>query len=480
MLVEHVSLFLGGEWCRPASRRRIPVVSPMTEDVIGSVPEASPRDVDAAVAAARSAFEDPRGWSSWDPARRADALERLASALESRAKPMVEAVSSQNGMPVTIGRRSEAAIPATLLRYYAAMILRDPVEKERESLAGGSTLVRREPIGVVAAIVPWNYPQSLTFFKLAPALAAGCSVVIKPAPETVLDAYLLADAVIEAGLPPGVVNIVPGRRDIGAYLVEHPGVDKVAFTGSTGAGRRIAEVCGRLLRPVTLELGGKSAAIVLDDADLTAHTAQLFGACLVNNGQTCYISTRFLAPRSRYDEVVDSVAGLARSLVVGDPLEKSTQIGPVVSRAQRDRIEDAIDGALAQGARLVAGGKRPAGLDRGWFVEPTVFADVDNSSVLAQEEIFGPVLAVIPYEDVDDAVRIANDSPYGLGGTVWSADAERALGVARRVQSGSVGINGYLIDPASPFGGVKASGLGRELGPEGLAAYQQTKSIYLR
>jgi aldehyde dehydrogenase (NAD+) len=479
MMVEHESLLVGGEWRSAASTRRLPVISPVTEEVIGSVPEATPRDVDAAVAAARAAFDDPDGWSTWEPRRRADALERLASALEKRASATVEAVSSQNGMPVTIGKRSEAVMPATLLRYYAAMVRETPSEQERAALAGGRTLVRREPIGVVAAIVPWNYPQSLTFFKLAPALAAGCAVVLKPAPETVLDAYVLADAVLEAGLPPGVVNILPGHRETGAYLVEHPGIDKVAFTGSTAAGRAIAAACGRLLRPVTLELGGKSAAIVLDDADLAARTAQLFGACLVNNGQTCYISTRILAPRSRYDEVVDTVAGLAGSLVVGDPLERATQIGPVVSRVQRDRIEDAIDGALAQGARLVAGGKRPAGLDRGWFVAPTVFADVDNSSVLAQEEIFGPVLAVIPYSDVDDAVRIANDSPYGLGGTVWSADPDRALEVARRVRSGSVGINGYLIDPASPFGGVKDSGLGRELGPEGLAAYQETKSIYL-
>jgi acyl-CoA reductase-like NAD-dependent aldehyde dehydrogenase len=392
----------------------------------------------------------------------------------------VLAVSSQNGMPVSVGRRSEAVMPARLLRYYAELVRTVPAEAERAALTGGTTLVGRTPLGVVAAIVPWNYPQSLAFFKLAPALAAGCTVVLKPSPETVLDAYVLAEAALAAGLPPGVLNILPAGRKTGEYLVAHPGVDKVGFTGSTAAGRAIAEVCGRLLRPVTLELGGKSAAIVLDDADLSAFLPQLFGACLVNNGQTCYISTRILAPRARYAEIVDTVAGLARSLVVGDPLNARTQIGPVATRNQRDGILAAIAHAGDQGARLVAGGGRPPGLDRGWFVEPTVFADVENSADLAQEEVFGPVLAVIPYGDPDEAIALANDSKYGLGGTVWSSDRDRALAVARRMCTGSVGVNGYLIDPASPFGGVKASGLGRELGPEGLTAYQSTKSIYLR
>jgi acyl-CoA reductase-like NAD-dependent aldehyde dehydrogenase len=277
-----------------------------------------------------------------------------------------------------------------------------------------------------------------------------------------------------------VLNIIPADREVGAALVAHPGVDKVAFTGSTRAGQAIAQVCGRLLRPVTLELGGKSAAIVLDDADLSARLPALFGACLVNNGQTCYISTRILAPRKRYTETVDTVAALARSLRVGDPLDEHTQIGPVVSRAQRDRILATIGRARDEGARLVAGGGPPAGLDRGWFVAPTVFADVDNTTALAREEIFGPVLAVIPYGDEEEAVAIANDSPYGLGGTVWSADQDRALAVARKMRTGSVGVNGYLIDPGAPFGGVKASGLGRELGPEGLAGYQSTRSVYLR
>ncbi|WP_067903026.1 aldehyde dehydrogenase [Nocardia vaccinii] len=476
--MHHDSLLIGGQWVPSASGSRISVVSPVSEQVIGSVPMAAPQDVDAAVAAARSAFDEPAGWSSWDPAIRADALRRFAEALDRRAGEIVRAVSSQNGMPSAIGRRSEGRLPATLLRYYAELARSTPLEEERAALAGGVTRVVRSPIGVVAAIVPLNYPQCLSFFKLAPALAAGCSVVMKPSPETVIDAYLVAEAVLEAGLPPGVVNIVPAGREVGMHLVGHPGVDKVSFTGSTSAGREIGALCGSLLRPVTLELGGKSAAIVLDDADLAERAAELFGACLVNNGQTCYISTRILASRRRYAEVVDIFSDLARSLVIGDPLDLQTQIGPVVSERQRTRIEAVIGKAVDDGARITAGGGRPAGIDRGWFVEPTILADVDNSSQLAQEEIFGPVLAVIPYDDVDDAVRIANDSRYGLGGTVWSADEERALAVARRIHTGSVGVNGYMIDPAAPFGGVKASGLGSELGPEALAGYQQTKSIY--
>jgi len=331
---------------------------------------------------------------------------------------------------------------------------------------------------VVGAIVPWNYPQTLALFKLAPLLAAGCTVVMKPSPETVLDSLLLAEAIIEADLPPGVVNIVPGGREVGAYLVEHPRVDKVAFTGSTAAGRLIARRCGELLRPVTLELGGKSAAIVLDDADLSNATEALFAATLANNGQTCNIGTRILAPRSRYDEVLEVFSGLAGALQVGDSLDPATQIGPLASARQRERVEGYIAKGRAEGGRVVAGGGRPDSQDRGWFVEPTIFADVDNSDTIAREEIFGPVLAVIPYDGVDQAVAMANDSEFGLGGSVWTNDYERGEAVAKRVQTGSIGINHYMLDPAGPFGGVKASGLGRELGPEGLTAFLQLQSIY--
>ena len=327
--------------------------------------------------------------------------------------------------------------------------------------------------------MPWNVPQGISFLKLAPALAAGCSVVLKPAEETVLDAFLMAEAAAAAGLPEGVVNVVPGGREVGAYLVEHPGVDKVSFTGSTAAGRWIAEACGRLLRPVTLELGGKSAAIVLDDADLAASMEQFFGVTLLNNGQICWLNTRVLAPRSRYTEIVDTITDLARSLKVGDPLDPETKVGPLVSKRQRERVEGYIAKGKSEGARMTTGGSRPAGFDRGWFLEPTIFADLDNNATVSREEIFGPVLSLIPYSDEQEAVAIANDSVYGLGGSVWSSDPERAANVARRVRSGTVGVNHYVNDPVAPFGGIKQSGMGRELGPEGLHPFQVYKTIYM-
>ncbi len=471
--------FIGGEWATPLGSERISVLAASTEEPIGSVPEGTNADVDAAVRAARAAFDDPGGWSSWSVEDRAQALERLADSLATRGEEAARRVSLQNGMPISIALATEAIVPSILARYYAGLIRQTTLEEDRTGLLGGTIGVSRKPAGVVGAIVPWNFPQCLTMFKLAPLLAAGCTAVIKPSPETVLDSLLLAEAIIEAEIPAGVVNIVPGGRELGAYLVEHPDVDKVAFTGSTAAGRAIARRCGELLRPVTLELGGKSAAIVLDDADLAQAAEALFGATLLNNGQTCYLGTRVLAPRSRYDEVLGVLAGLAGALQVGDSLDPETQIGPMVSDRQRKRVEGYIEKGQAEGARIVAGGGgRPEGLDRGWFVQPTVFADVDNGQTIAREEIFGPVLSVIPYDDVEDAVAIANDSEYGLGGSVWTNDPERGERVARRVQTGSIGINHYVLDPAAPFGGVKASGLGRELGPEGLSPYLQLQTIY--
>jgi aldehyde dehydrogenase (NAD+) len=471
-------LYIGGEWVAPSTAAQIVVVSPNTGEQIGAVPEASSADLDAAVAAARRAFDDPHGWAHRSPAERAAALNRFADVLEKHADDFSRAVSAQNGMPVAVSAQLESVYPATLLRYYAGLITAE-TEDVRAGLFGGEIRVERDPVGVVAAIVPWNFPQALAAFKYAPALAAGCTVVMKPSPETVLDAFLLAEAAIEADLPPGVLNIIPGGRDLGARLVEHPGIDKVAFTGSTAAGRQIAETCGRLLRPVSLELGGKSATIVLDDANLDLATIgnELFVSTLMNNGQTCFLGTRVLAPRSRYDEVVDVFTAFAQSMAVGDSLEPTTQIGPMASERHRERVEGYIAKGRAEGGRVTTGGGRPD-RDRGWFVEPTVFADVDNDVTISREEIFGPVLSVIPYSDDADAVRIANDSDFGLGGTVWTADRDRGLAVAKQVHSGTVGINRYLPDPVAPFGGVKNSGIGRELGPEGLAAYRLLKSVY--
>jgi aldehyde dehydrogenase (NAD+) len=465
-------LFIGGTF-READKVE-PVIEAATGEPLGDGSAATESELDDAVAAATAALD---GWSSTPAAERAEALKRFADALQARAADTNELCTRENGMPIRLSRGANGVFPATLLRYYADMIAGAEDEEIRPSMIG-HTIVRREPVGVVGAITPWNYPQALAAMKIAPALAAGCTMVLKAAPETALDALIFGEAAGEAQLPPGVLNIVAGGPAAGAHLVQHPGVDKVAFTGSTAAGRLIGEVCGRLMRPVTLELGGKSAAIVLDDADLDATMRALKYVSFVNNGQTCHLSSRILAPRSRYDEVVDAVAALAEGLTVGDPLDKATDIGPLVSSRQRERVLNYIDVGKAEGAKLVAGGSIPADQPRGWFVAPTVFANVDNRARIAQEEIFGPVLTVIPYENDREAVDIANDSEFGLGGSVWSTDVDRATDIARSVRTGTIGVNDYQMDIAAPFGGVKASGIGRELGPEGLAAYQTLKSIY--
>jgi geranial dehydrogenase len=476
MTIRHDHLYIGGNWVQPASSKRFEVFDASTEELIGSTPEGVEADIDRAVVAAREAFTDS-AWSRATPAERGALLGRFADALERRAGQLAQAVSRQNGMPINTADQLEAGYTISLARYYAALATNLQVEESRLSPLGFTTLVRREPVGVVAAIVPWNFPVILSMMKIGPALAAGCTIVLKPSPGTVLDSYIVAEAAHEAGFPPGVLNWVPGGRELGAYLVEHPEVDKVAFTGSTVAGRSIAQACGRLLRPVSLELGGKSAAIVLEDAKLDAFLLGLPSISLTSNGQACFSCTRILVPDSRYNEIVDAIAATVSSYRVGNALDRATQIGPLGSAVHRDRVE----GYLAQGkteGKLITGGGRPKGLDRGWFVEPTVFSDVSNTAVIAQEEIFGPVLSIIRYRGDDEAVRIANDSAYGLGGSVWSADPERAAAIARRVATGSIGINGYLPDLNAPFGGIKASGLGREMGPESVASYQQLKSIF--
>lgn len=382
-------LFIGGHWVKPSTPQQITVISASTKNIIGSTPEAHADDIDRAVAAARSAFDDPMGWSSWESGQRADLLDSLADELESRGEEIARAVATQNGMPLAIARQLESQFVVTVIRYHAELARSAVADSSHPHLLGGTTTVCHEPIGVVAAIAPWNFPQALAAFKYAAALAAGCTVVLKPSPQTVLDTKWLADAVVASGIPDGVFSIVPGGVDSGAYLVSHPQVDKVAFTGSTAVGRQIAEACARLLRPVTLELGGKSAAIILDDADLNICEIgeKLFSATLLNNGQTCYVGTRVLAPRSRYAEVLEALDDLVTSLRIGDALDENTQIGPMVSAAHRARVEQYIAKGTDSGARLITGGSRPGGLDKGWFVEPTVFADVDITSVIAREEI---------------------------------------------------------------------------------------------
>jgi aldehyde dehydrogenase (NAD+) len=477
MKLERDCFFIGNEWVRPTSNRTFDLVCPSTSQVITKVPEAVEADVDAAVGAARTAF-DHSSWPRLKPGERAAIMRRFLRALAARSDELTRSVSMQNGMPISVSSALEGEFAVGVLDYYAAHAETMQSDTTRPSQMGRETLVSSVAIGVVAAIVPWNFPVTLAMSKIAPAMAAGCTLVIKPSPGTILDSYILAEAALEAGVPPGVLNWVAAEREVGAYLVSHPGVDKVAFTGSTTAGRAIARSCGELLRPVTLELGGKSAAIVLDDTDLDVLLKGIPMVSMLNNGQTCFNGTRILAPTSRYKEVVDAIGSLLSSLKVGDALNPQTQVGPMASQSHRDRVENYIAQGRAT-ARLVTGGERPKGLDHGWFVEPTLFADVSNDDVIAREEIFGPVLCVIAYDGDEEAVRIANDSEFGLAGSVWSRDDSRALEVARKIQSGTVGINGYMPALGSPFGGFKASGLGREFGPEAVGAYQQYKSIYV-
>lgn len=468
--------FVGGRFESTHSEDQIAVINPATEQSLGWIPDGDEVDVDRAVQSARDAF-DHTEWPHLAPADRAEHLRALADELGSRGEELSQLVTSQNGMPISMSRAGHATALAESYRYFADLADSLIIEDLRPN-GSAHTLVRREPLGVAGLIVPWNGPQLLTAWKLAPALLAGCTAVIKPSPETTLDAYLLAEAVVAAGLPPGVVNIVAGGRKTGEALVAHRGVDKIAFTGSTEAGRSIAVACAAMLRPVSLELGGKSAALILDDADITGFVPYVASVCSANSGQVCRACTRILAPRSRYEDVVEMVAGAMQAVPIGDPTDPATVFGPLVTARQRERVERYIALGVEEGAEIVVGGRRPTDLPVGYYVAPTVFRNVDNSMRIARQEIFGPVLVVIPYDDDDDAVRIANDSEYGLGGFVYTEDVDRGTAIARRLETGSVGVNQYAMALNSPFGGYKNSGLGRELGPESVDAYRQTKSIY--
>jgi betaine-aldehyde dehydrogenase len=474
---DYDKLFIGGEWVEPAGRDVFEIISPHDETRVGQVPEGTEADIDRAVAAARDAFDNGE-WPRLAPAERIAIVSKFAELYAAQMMDMAAVITDEMGSPISFSQLAQTPAPWMMLNTFIQVAGEHEWEETRQGVLGSDVIIRSEGVGVVGAIVPWNVPQFVTMSKLAPALLAGCTIVVKPSPETPLDAMMMAEILSEAGVPKGVVSVIPAGREVGEHLVRHPGVDKIAFTGSTAAGRRIASICGEQLKRVSLELGGKSAAIILDDADIAKTMEGLKFASLMNNGQACVAQTRILASRSNYGEVVDALAGMVGSLNVGDPHDPTTDVGPLVAERQQERVEKYIAVGQEEGARVVVGGNgRPSGIEKGWYVQPTVFADVDNSMRIAQEEIFGPVLSVIPYDDVNDAVRIANDSEYGLAGSVWTSDIDQGLDIARRVRTGTFAINQYTMDFIAPFGGFKASGIGREFGKEGLEHYLEVKSI---
>jgi aldehyde dehydrogenase (NAD+) len=470
------AFFVGGRWIEPSSGEVLPVISPVTEDVVMTFAEAKATDVDRAVAAAREAF-DTGPWPRLSAAERADYLRKVAAALTARHGELAEAWTTQVGAPISFTNYASGQC-AGLFEFYASLIEDYPLVEERQRDDGRLARIVKEPVGVVAAITPWNAPLVLLCYKVAAALAAGCTVVSKPAPETPMDAYILAECLETAGLPPGVYNVVPAGREVGDYLIRHRGVDKIAFTGSTLAGKKIAAAAAERLTRVSLELGGKSAAIVLDDAAVGDVLASLVPFSMPITGQVCFSLTRVLVPERRKAELLEAYVDAVRGVRVGDPFDPATQMGPLTMARQLERVQGYIAKGIAEGATLVTGGGRPDDLPRGYYVEPTVFDDVDTSMVIAQEEIFGPVVSFIGYDGVDDAVAKANDTIYGLHGAVYSADPERGYEVARRVRSGSVTVNGMIVDFKLPFGGFKQSGVGREGGIEGLDPYFELKTVY--
>ena len=477
--LEHVdSFFIGGDWARPSTGARIDVITPSTEDLLVRVAEAQSPDVDRAVAAARQAFD--RGpWPRMSHAQRAGYLREIGRRLTARADELADLWTAEMGILRTAAGAMTGAV-GWVYDYYASLAATFPFEEPRTPGMGGKFgLLVREPVGVAAAIIPWNVPALLAAWKVAPALLAGCAVILKLSPEAPTSGYVLAEVAREVGLPSGVLNVLTADRQVSEMLVRHPGVDKVSFTGSSAAGKKIGAICGGRIARCTLELGGKSAAVVLDDYDLEAVAQTMAAATPSITGQVCAALTRVIVSRHRHDRLVDALAGRFAAIRVGDPFDAATEMGPLAMARQRDRVEGYVVKGLNEGARLVTGGHRPAHLHRGYYIEPTVFANVRNDMTIAREEIFGPVISVIPAEDEAEAVTLANDSDFGLNASIFTNDADRAYEVARRLRSGTIGHNHVRSDFTIAFGGFKQSGIGREGGAEGLLPYLEAKTVIL-
>jgi len=470
-------LFIGGDWVKPSTSDRFALIMPSTEELFGHVAEAQQDDVHQAVSAARTAF-DNGPWPRMSPSERAAHLRAIADALAAKIGDASRIWTSEMGVVHGVSQYITSGMP-DILRFYAAMADDYPFIEQHPSSDGGKGLLVREPVGVVAAIVPWNAALMLALYKVAPALLAGCTVILKASPEAPGALYLLAEAIREANLPAGVFNMITADRAVSEQLVRHPGVDKVSFTGSSAVGKTIASICGERVARFTLELGGKSAAVICDDADLQKVAEAITNSTTLMTNQVCAALSRVIVPRARHDAMVEALDGAFRSVKVGDPFDPATQMGPLAMARQRDRVEAYIAKGVSDGATLATGGKRAAGMNRGFFIEPTVFGNVDNDSTIAQEEIFGPVVAVIPAENEDHAVELANDSVFGLNSAVFSNDPERVYRMARRLRAGTVGQNGFRPDFTIAFGGFKQSGIGREGGREGLAPYLETKTIVM-
>jgi len=470
--------FIGGEWAAPSSSRKFDIVYPATEEVLFRVAEAQPADLERAIAAARHAF-DHGPWPGLTHAQRAEYLRAIAAAIDDRAADISGIWSSESGVLHSIAASSIKTF-SSRFRYYADLADDFSFEERHEPTAGGKIgLLVREPVGVVGAIIPWNGPMGLIAAKVAPALLAGCTVIIKASPEAPGEAYVLAEIADQLGLPPGVINVLTADREVSELLVRDQRVDKITFTGSTAAGRRIASLCGGRVARVTLELGGKSAGVILDDYDIGQAARAIVGPACLMTGQTCASLTRIVVSRSRHDDLADALGALFSRVRIGDPFDPSSEIGPLAMQRQRDRVEGYIAKGIDEGARLVTGGRRPPGVDRGFYIEPTIFGGVENSATIAREEIFGPVLSIIPADSEQHAIDIANDTIYGLNASVFTNDTDRALAVARQLRTGTVGHNAWRGDFGIAFGGFKQSGLGREGGREGLLPYLETKTVIL-